>query len=288
MFFAAGGAGHPLGVARAPAPLLVALHTWSGDYRQSGGEEYLQECRRRGWTLIHPEFRGPNRRPEACASERAVQDVLDAVAYAREHARVDERRIYLVGASGGGHMALVMAHRAPHLWAGVSAWVPITDLAAWHRECREAQPPRRYAQDLEAVCGGPPGTAAADAEYRRRSPLWHLAAARGVAVDLNAGIHDGHTGSVPISHTLGAFNALAAANGHGERAFTEEEIASMVRERRAPAPLARERVNEPHRRHAVLRRRTAGPARVTLFDGGHEIDVAATLDWLARQRKPDP
>jgi acetyl esterase/lipase len=30
-------------------------------------------------------------------------NVLDAVAYARQHAAVDDSRIYLVGCSGGGH-----------------------------------------------------------------------------------------------------------------------------------------------------------------------------------------
>ncbi|MDH7570598.1 MAG: prolyl oligopeptidase family serine peptidase, partial [Armatimonadota bacterium] len=123
-------------------PLVVALHTWSADYRQPECAEYLRTCRRRGWALIHPHFRGPNRRPEACASHLAVHDVLDAVTFACAHAPVEESRVFLVGASGGGHMALVMACRAPRLWRGVSAWVPIVDLAAWYRECRTATPPR--------------------------------------------------------------------------------------------------------------------------------------------------
>lgn len=264
-----------------PVPLLVGLHTWSGDYRQPTG--YLAECQRRGWVFIQPNFRGPNRRPEACASDAAVQDVLDAVAYAQQHARVETKRIYLVGASGGGHMALVMAHRAPHLWAGISSWVPLSDLAAWYRECREAHPPRRYYQDVERVCGGPPGRPETDAQYHKRSPLFHLTAARGVPIDLNAGIHDGHTGSVPISHTLRAFNALAEANGHPEKVFSEADIRIMVREERVPPTLAAECETDPSRQKKVLLRRTAGSVRVTIFEGGHEIEVQAALDWLSRQ-----
>lgn len=263
------------------APLLVALHTWSDGYDQATGAEYLRACRERGWVLIHPHFRGPNRRPEACASEQVVQDVLDAVAFAREQAQVDERRIYLTGVSGGGHLSLVMAHRAPQLWAGVSAWVPISDLAAWHRECRAAG--REYARDLEGVCGGPPGTPTADAEYHRRSPLFFLAAARGLPVDLNAGIHDGHTGSVPVSHTLHAWNALAAANGCPDQQFAAAAIDQICRERRVPAALAAAPESDPERRHPVLLRRMAGAARVTLFEGGHEGDVDAALAWLGRQ-----
>ena len=220
-----------------PAPLLVLLHTWSHDYRQQAfAEESLAECRRRGWALIQPNFRGPNRRPQACASPAAVADVLDAVAYAQRQASIDAKRIYLAGASGGGHMALVMACRAPNVWAGVSSWVPVVDLAAWHGETKAAG--REYWKQIEAVCGGPPGASAAvDAEYRARSPLFHLAAAQGTAIDLNVGIHDGHTGSIPVSHSLLAFNALAAANGLAARRFTADEIEFIRRRRRLPKTL---------------------------------------------------
>ena len=34
-----------------PAPLLVALHSWSADYRQAESREYLKRCRARGWAL---------------------------------------------------------------------------------------------------------------------------------------------------------------------------------------------------------------------------------------------
>lgn len=267
-----------------PLPLLVALHTWSADYMQENG--FLAECKKRKWVMIQPNFRGPNNKPEACGSNLAVQDVLDAVEYARKNAPVDERRIYLVGASGGGFMALVMAHRAPHVWAGVSAWVPITDLFAWHRECKATNPPRRYYIDIEKSCGGPPGAPKVDAEYRARSPIFHLAAARGVRIDINAGIQDGHTGSVPISHSLRAFNVLAQANGCPDKLISDQDIMMMTRDAKVPDSLNNEKEDEPGRRHKILFRRIAGPVRVTIFEGGHEIDVPCALNWLAQQAKP--
>jgi pimeloyl-ACP methyl ester carboxylesterase len=273
-----------LGERVARAPLLVALHTWSADYDQSTGVQYLRECRKRGWVMIHPDFRGPNRRPEACGSDLAVRDVLDAVEYAKKHARVDERRIYLVGASGGGYMAMVMAHRAPQVWAGVSAWVGISDLTAWRQQCKEARPLRNYYRDVEQACGGPPSPKTKQ-EYRKRSPILHLAAAKGLPLDLNAGIHDGHTGSVPISHTLRAFNVAAEANGHGHKAIPERDITTMTDDAKVPESLAAEREDEPGRRHRILFRRIAGPVRVTVFEGGHEIDVPGALNWLAQQGK---
>ena len=265
-----------------PTPLLVALHTWSSHYKQDTGGAYLKQCTARKWVMIHPHFRGPNWTPQGCASDLAVQDILDAVEYAKKHACVDGHRITLVGASGGGHMALVMAHRAPRLWAGVSSWVPISDLAAWHRECKAAK--RGYYKHIEAACGGPPSPAT-EAEYRKRSPLFHLAAAKGLPLDINAGIHDGHTGSVPVSHTLRAFNVVADANGCPDQKLADADIASMVANRKVPAGLAYKGEQPKGRRHKVLLRRTAGPARVTLFEGGHEIDYAAAIAWLAEQRR---
>lgn len=260
-------------------PLLVFLHSWSGGFEQ--GPPWIDQAKKLGWVLVAPDFRGPNNRPEACASDLASQDILDAVAYARRDARIDASRIYLIGGSGGGHMSLVMAARAPDLWAGVSAWVPISDLAAWHAESKARR--KNYAKMLEQSCGGPPSPAT-DAEYRQRSPLFHLAAAKGVPLDINTGIHDGHTGSVPVSHSLRAFNVLAATG----RQIPAEDIDFMVREQKIPSALAAETQADPERQKAVLFRRASGNARVTVFEGGHESESSAGVLWLSRQRQGQP
>lgn len=267
------------GSAGAPVPLLVFLHSWSGGFEQ--GPPWIAQAKKMGWALAAPDFRGPNRRPEACASDLAVQDVLDAVEYARREARIDDSRIYLVGGSGGGHMALMMAARAPHVWAGVSSWCPITDLAAWHAESSARK--NNYARMLEQSCGGPPGPST-EAEYRRRSPLFHLAAARGVPVDISTGIHDGHTGSVPVSHTLRAFNALAADSAR----IDDGLITAMVSGRSVPQALSAERQDDPERAKQVLFRRVSGNARVTIFEGGHDSESTSAVLWLSRQRRGAP
>jgi len=268
-----------------PAPLLVSVHSWTASYdRYDSYDVALQGCIERGWVFLSPDFRGPNVRPEACASDLAVQDVLDAVAYAREHARVDARRIYVLGGSGGGHIALVLAHRAPALWAAVSAWVPVTDLAAWHGFCREQG--YVYAERIEQCFGGPPGEAPRDIEYRKRSPLFWLSAAAGVPIDVQAGILDGHGGrAIPIDHSLRAFNVLAVANGHDGAALPLEDIESLTSDAHVPPHLAGHWEDEAGREHAVLFRREAGPVRLTLFDGGHVIDVPPALAWLEGHAK---
>ena len=271
-----------------PHPLLVALHTWSGDYRQIESLNYFQWCREQGWVFIHPDFRGPNFNPLACASEAAVNDVLDAVEYAKKNALVDPQRVYLIGTSGGGHMTLVLAGRHPAVWTAASAWVPISDLAAWHGQCSAPDSPNAgYAGNMETVCGGAPGSSpAVDSSYARRSPLTWLAAAAGLPLDINAGIHDGHTGSVPISHSLHAFNLLARANGYPEKAIPEELVGRFVTGEQVPAELAREAAPDSlYGDRAVLFRREAGAARITIFEGAHEAVYRAGLAWLAQQVK---
>jgi len=260
-------------------PLLVALHTWSSDYRQSK-PFYAEWCQCKGWNMIHPDFRGPNNRPEACGSDLAVQDVLSAVAYARKTLSVDPDRIYLVGVSGGGHMALLMAGRASHLWAGVSAWCGISDLAAWHQETKAAG--HCYWQMLEAVCGGAPSSSPeVDAQYRHRSPTSWLPQAKAVPLDIHAGITDGHTGSVPVSQSLYAFNSVAEVSQH----ITDAEITALNAHPEMPLELRQEICEPLYGTNSALWRRHSGQARVTLFQGGHQILPEVALTWLNAQRK---
>lgn len=148
-------------------PLLVGLHTWSCDrFNQVNGLLPLAE--KHDWNLLLPEFRGPNlpENPhcrEACGSEKAKQDILDAVDWVLQRYDIPEDRILLLGASGGGHMALLMAGYAPKRWRTVASFVPITDLAAWRQESDHYRP------TIEACCGGT--EAECPEEYRLRSPM---------------------------------------------------------------------------------------------------------------------
>jgi hypothetical protein len=263
-----------------PVPLLVGLHTWSYDYLESSGAPYAKWCIDLGWAFIYPNFRGPNTKPEATGSELVVKDILSAVEYARKSANVDPGRIYLVGASGGGHAALLMAGRSPGTWAGVSAWVGISDLAAWYRECKQAG--RGYADHVVRSCGGPPGASPeVDAEYRKRSPLTHLKPGLDVPLDICAGITDGHDGSVPISHSLNAFNAVASETDR----LSQAEIEFFVTRAEVPPQLKMQVEDPDYGLKPPLFRRTSGKARVTIFKGGHEIIFEAALKWLAKQKR---
>jgi alpha/beta superfamily hydrolase len=264
-------------------PLLVFLHQWSHDYRRENAE-WLQQAVCRGWSYLQPNFRGPNRTGEACGSEKAQQDILDAVDWVRTRWPIDGDRIYLAGVSGGGHLAMLMAAMAPHVFAAVSEWVGISDLAAWYAEhCREGQI-GKYARDIELCVGGRPGSSeAVDRQVRLRSPLFHLGSAREVPIDFNAGVTDGHTGSVPIHHTIDAFNVIAESVGG--RRVTREEIDELWTQQHLADPTPDDRVEDPsYLGRKIFLRRHAGPSRLTIFEGGHEGIAFAACQWLSGHR----
>lgn len=266
-----------------PRPLLVLLHTWSGDYKQERSD-WLAEAVERKWHYIQPDFRGPNNRPEACGSELARQDVIDALDWALGEFKVDQSRIYLAGVSGGGHMTMLMAGYAPQRFSAASAWVGISDLAAWYEFHAPEGKADKYGQMIFRSCGGVPSESdSIDAEYKSRSPLTVLARATQLPLDLNAGVHDGHTGSVPVSHTLLAYNAVVGAAG-GEM-ILPEEIEQLVRDEKLLSPGPSDTAVDPDYGVPLYLRRSQGLTRVTIFEGGHEAKTHAACEWLSRQQR---
>lgn len=200
---------------RLKAPLVVGLHTWSYD-RFNQLDQMLPRCMERGWALLLPEFRGPNltsnpRARQACASPAARQDILDALDRVTAEHSIDEEEIFLLGGSGGGHMALMMAAHAPRRWKGVSSWVPVTDLNVWHGENPD------YAPHVEACCGGSPGSGRkSDLEYRDRSPINFVADLASVNLSLHHGRFD------PVVSYTHSWRLARELEGHGaDRLFFE-------------------------------------------------------------------
>jgi acetyl esterase/lipase len=259
------------------APLVVLLHSWSYGLEQR--ELDLEEdAARRGWILVVPDFRGRNDHPEACGSTLAQQDVLDAVQWVRDHQAVDSTRIYVAGNSGGGYMTMLMVERAPQLWAAASAWVGISDLTVWYH----SHPADDYGAMMRKCLGGAPGRSVAVAkEYRGRSPLARLGGVAAVPIDLAAGRHDT---TVPIVHSLWAFNALARAGG-GE-VISAAEIAQLSGPGAALRhPTVADTATDQAFGRAIFLRRTVGASRITIFEGGHEWLPPVALAWLAEHHK---
>ncbi|MFV0415028.1 MAG: alpha/beta hydrolase family protein [Chthoniobacterales bacterium] len=187
-----------------PEALLVALHTWSAD-RFNQLKTMLPFCQKKNWALLLPEFRGPNlvsnpRAPEAGGSALARRDIVDATEWVLKNRAAQKIPAFLLGGSGGGHMALMVAAREEFPWQAVSAWCTITDVAAWHDENPN------YSPHIEAVCGGPPDSEKTAAEYRERSPLFHADALRRHFLQLAHGRQDA---SVPWTHSWKLAERLA-------------------------------------------------------------------------------
>ncbi|MCA9124340.1 MAG: prolyl oligopeptidase family serine peptidase [Planctomycetaceae bacterium] len=263
-------------------PLLVSLHSWSGDLEQRN-EPLERLANERGWIVLQPNFRGRNDHPEACGSEIAQQDILDVIEWVKSKYPIDGSRIYLSGNSGGGHMTMMMVGRHPEVWAAASAWVGISDLAAWYD--KHSADGDRYGQMMRKVCGGKPGDSpTVDQQYERRSPLTYLHRAVGVPLDIAAGVHDGYTGSVPTRHSLEAFNVIARADGSAT--ITEAEIQQIGRpEGRLDAPRPSDQVADASFGREIYLRRMAKHARVTIFEGGHEGIASAAISWLEQHAK---
>jgi len=147
-------------------PLLVGLHTWSFD-RFNQIKNMLPFAEENDFNLLLPDFRGKNTKAnpnctQACGSRLARQDIKDAIDYVIENKAADPENVFLLGLSGGGHMALLMAGFCPEIFKAIGAYVPITDLAKWSLE----NP--KYGKHVADCCNGD------EKEMTDRSPISYI------------------------------------------------------------------------------------------------------------------
>lgn len=204
--------GVPDGLEDAPTPLLVGIHTWSADYRQMVAH-FAPLCARYGWLMVLPHFRGPNLDSNPCCTEAAgsllaQHDVVDAVRHMQTNYHVDNSRLYMLGGSGGGHMSLMMAGKYPDLWAGVSAWCPVSHLREWYEQGNA------YAQHVAACCGGEPeDSPEVDFEYLSRSPRTFLTNAANTNLQIAHGDKDP---TIDVSQSWRTYEALRPVRHRAE------------------------------------------------------------------------
>ena len=109
-----------------------------------------------------------------------------------ENDLVDKDNIFLLGLSGGGHMALLMAGMCPAYFKAIGAFVPITDLAKWYVENPN------YASNILACCQS-------EEEMLKRSPVTYV----DTIAKANLKIFHGKADPVvPVSHSISLFNAI--------------------------------------------------------------------------------
>lgn len=267
-----------------PRPLLVMLHSWSSEYLQQVSIPFALWSKEYDWAFMHPNYRGKFDKPEAMASDLAIQDLIDAVNYAKANAEIDESRIYILGSSGGAMTALVAAGRHPDIWAGVMAWVPVFDLVDWY-EFSQYYPHRDYNTHIVTACGGEPlpGTPAAE-EAKRRSPSTYIHNAKDVPIFLAHGTVDV---LVPPDHSIRAFNILAEPSD----TISQKEIDYLLKEQALPEGMEGITNRDKYfgsKDPKVLFMRESANVRLVLFEGVHDMAYNPGLLWLNEQQKTRP
>ena len=261
-------------VSETPQPLVVSLHTWSGDYTQHDPLALL--CKSEDLNYIHPNFRGPNWTTEACCSELAINDIDDSIDYALEKGNVDPSRIYVIGVSGGGYATLAMFMKSRHKIRKFSAWAAISDLSAWYEESSIRD--NRYAKDILA-CTGSEETSLNREEAKLRSPLhWETPPGRLDESELviHAGVFDGIQGSVPITHSINFYNKVLSDlyPGSSESYVCEMEKAKLLEFRK---PLGEFEIIGGRE---ICLEKFYGNLRLIIFTGNHEMLPESAFDNL--------
>ncbi len=256
-------------------PLIVSLHTWSGDYTQD--DPLAEQCLLNNWNYIHPDFRGPNWTVQACGSPLVLSDIDDAIGFAIERGNVDLGEIHVIGVSGGGYATLLTFLNTKYPVKTFSAWASISDLERWYYESRGRD--SGYADHILKSTSSKEGVLNAE-EAKKRSPMYGELpsdlASRG-KLFIDAGIHDGYTGSVPITHSIVFYNRMVKALGGGEReSVPESDIIEMVTSR-----MCLSQTNEGCLADRKIHyRRKFKNVQLLIFEGGHEMLPSMALQHV--------
>jgi dipeptidyl aminopeptidase/acylaminoacyl peptidase len=124
----------------------------------------------------------------------ARTDIKDAIDHVVKNEQVDADNVFLLGLSGGGHMALLMCGFCPTYFKAVGAFVPITDLKIWTEENAS------YKKHVLACCEN------SEAEMLDRSPISYIDAIARANVKIFHGKYDP---VVPVSQSETLYRVLA-------------------------------------------------------------------------------
>ena len=247
-----------------PRPLVVSLHTWSGNYTQA--DDLAGMCRDKDINYIHPDFRGENWTKNACCSDLALSDIDDAISYAIRNSNVDKDKIFVIGVSGGGYATLSAFMRSKHNIAKFSAWASISDLVAWYNESRIRG--ANYAKNILDCTSS--GNELNEENARQKSPLYWKTPVKKLTKSklfIYAGIYDGIQGSVPITHSINFYNKVLddIQEEDTSRYVTPFEKLKLLEYRK---PLGE--FGSISGRQIFLRKES-GNLKLVIFEGNHEM-----------------
>jgi lysophospholipase L1-like esterase/pimeloyl-ACP methyl ester carboxylesterase len=258
-------------------PLIVSLHTWSGDYTQK--DPITAEIMARDWNYIHPDFRGFNNTSESMGSPLVIADLEDAIQYALKNTNSDPEDVHIVGVSGGAFATLAAYMNIKYPVKSFSAWASISDLEAWYWESVGRK--QKYAADIIKALST--DTVLNREEALRRSPLMQkfpMALRKNAKLFIYEGIHDGYEGSVPITHSINMYNRLVGELKYGfsslDRIMPKAATDTTLVSEKEIISLVTKQINPAFNKKSALFGRSIYLSRVfkdvslTVFEGGHE------------------
>ncbi len=259
-----------------PKPLIVSLHTWSGNYSQN--DELSKICEQKDLNYIHPNFRGVNWTKDACCSKLAIQDIDDAISFAIRNSNVDTTKIFIIGVSGGGYATLSMFMKSKHNINKFSAWASISDLIAWYNESKIRN--SNYAENVLACTASKNELNIANA--KEKSPIyWNTPTEKltNSKLFIYAGIYDGIQGSVPITHSLNFYNKLLADLSVSDtlKYVSVHEKLKLLELRKSLGDFG----SIGNRK--IFLKKEYGNLKLILFEGNHEMLTEFALDELLEE-----
>ncbi len=261
-------------------PLVVQLHSWSNSADSLKTAFLAPEAKNKDWNYIFPNFRGVNNHAKACCSEFVIFDIDEAIDWALKNMNVDLKQIYVAGVSGGGYATLAMYMKSRHKIRGFSAWASISDLSTWYLESVERK--NKYAAEIIKCIDS--GEKFDEQKARDRSPLfWEtpVKKRRSSTLQIYAGVHDGYTGSVPISHSINFYNKLLIDTDEPdlEKFVSAEDKTLMLSTQKFP----NKKKFKPLGDRAVLYQKTSKRITLTIFEGTHEMLSSVVLDKISKK-----
>lgn len=255
--------------AQSKEPLIISLHTWGGNYAQR--DPILKYCVEENVNYLHPDFRGPNNNPTAAGSYLAIQDIDDAIQWAIDSLRVDTEDIHIIGVSGGGFATVNSYMKTRHKIKSFHAFVGIYNLEDWYYESLQRN--NNYANDILAITGTINNRPNPE-EVKKRSPLLMKTPTKerlNTRLYLYAGLHDGYTGSVPISQSLELYNKIVRDFNKKAKDATISlnDMYTLLKRRSLPSfEIIKEGLLG---RDILFQKNYKGLVEIIVFDGGHEM-----------------
>ena len=261
-------------------PLIISLHTWGGDYQQK--DPLLTQCMAANVNYIHPDFRGPNITPQAAGSKLVIQDIDDAIRWAIDSLEIQENQIHVIGVSGGAMASVLTYMKSKHNLRSVHAFVGIYNLEDWFHESRARD--NIYADQLLTVTGSTSNKLNIK-EARARSPYFMqtpVSQRENTSLKLYCGLHDGYTGSVPITQTLEMYNKIIHDFDSNElkSKIPFQDMYTLLKRRSSPNFQVIK--NSFMGRDLIYRNNYQNKVELFVFDGGHEMPAGDFLPLLEK------